>query len=60
MHGLLDTPCLPYTQWILQEIGCCLEQLDDLILSFNCQQELSNEKVSEKENIIWVFVDKCI
>ena len=30
-HGLLDMPCFFNTQWMLQEIGGLLEQLNDLI-----------------------------
>ncbi len=38
------------TQFILGEIGSSSGQVHDLILSFNNQEELSYEHVSEKEN----------
>jgi hypothetical protein len=38
------------------EIGSNLGQLHDWTFSLNCQQELSHEKVSEKENLFWIFL----
>ena len=38
-----------------ERLAVILGQLHDWSLSLNCQQELSHEKVSEKEILYWIF-----
>ena len=38
-----------------ERLAVILGQLHDWSLSLNCQQELSHEKVSEKEKLFWIF-----
>ena len=55
MHGVLDIPCFTKHNYSWKRLVVIWGSFHDWSISFNCQQELSCEKVAEKENFSWIF-----